>query len=72
LKVSVPLLALVFIGQAPQLAAQATLGTAAVAGTVRDEQGLRVPSARVLLTEKLKNLVREADTDAVENSCFHL
>ena len=56
-------LALVFIGWVPELVAQATLGTAAVAGTVRDEQGLRVPGARILLTEKLKNLVREAATD---------
>ena len=60
---AIPFLALVLIEWAPQLAAQATLGTGAVAGTVRDEHGLRVPSARVLLMEKLKNLVREIATD---------
>ncbi|MFN0105902.1 MAG: carboxypeptidase regulatory-like domain-containing protein [Bryobacteraceae bacterium] len=59
----VTLLALVFIGWVPPLEAQATLGAAAVAGTVRDEQKLRVPGARILLTEKLKNLVREAVSD---------
>jgi hypothetical protein len=58
-----PFLALVFTAWAPQLGAQASLGAAAVAGTVRDEHSLKVANARILLTEKLKNLVREAGTD---------
>jgi hypothetical protein len=43
--------------------AQATLGVAAVNGTVRDQSGALVPAATVALTENAKGLVRKSETD---------
>ena len=44
--------------------AQATLGAAALAGTVRDEQGSPVLDAKVTLTDYSKAMSRETSSDS--------
>src|SRR5438034_10226168 len=55
------LLALPF--DASSLLAQATLGSVAVDGAVRDESGAAVPDAKVVLVETGRNLARETTTN---------
>src|SRR5438105_947190 len=50
------------LSAAPMLA-QATLGSAAVSGTVRDDSGAAVPEAKVVLIETARGLAREAATN---------
>ncbi|MEX2261324.1 MAG: TonB-dependent receptor [Bryobacteraceae bacterium] len=45
-------------------AAQATLGSAALGGTVRDSSGAAIPGAKVALTETARGLVRESVTNS--------
>ncbi len=49
---------------ASSLLAQATLGSAAVGGAVRDDTGAAVPDAKVVLVETGRNLARETTTNA--------
>ena len=49
---------------AAPLFAQATLGSAAVSGTVRDDSGAPIPDAKVVLIETSRGLAREASTNA--------
>jgi len=44
--------------------AQATLGAAAVTGTVRDQQGSPVPDARITLTDDSKGMSHESSSDS--------
>jgi hypothetical protein len=55
-------IALTLLAVSPAFA-QATLGVAALGGTVRDQSGALVPAARVALTEESKGLVRRSETD---------
>jgi Carboxypeptidase regulatory-like domain len=45
------------------MSAQATLGSAAVSGTVRDESGAAIPAAKVTLVETSRGLSRDATTN---------
>src|SRR5438552_12816356 len=53
-----------------RLLAQATLGGAALSGTVRDESGAAVPDAKVTLIESLRNLTRETVTNETGGFLF--
>jgi hypothetical protein len=57
------IIALALFGAAAPLAAQATLGSAAVGGTVRDESGAAIPDAKVVLVETSRGLARETVTN---------
>jgi len=50
--------------------AQATLGSAAVGGTVRDPTGAAVPEARIALTETARGLVRETVSNSAGSYLF--
>ena len=56
--------ALASLLSASSLFAQATLGSAAVGGVVRDESGAAVPDAKVVLVETARGLAREAPTNS--------
>ena len=55
--------ALVVIGAAPSLHGQATLGSATLGGTVRDQSGLATPRAKIVLTDVARGLSRESTTN---------
>ena len=59
----------VIFSSAP-LFAQATLGSAAVSGSVRDESGAAVPGAKVTLVETDRSLARETTTNEAGNYLF--
>jgi hypothetical protein len=61
---SVTAAGLVFLIAAGPLLAQATLGTAAAAGTIRDSSGALVPGAVVTLTDKARGSIRESESDS--------
>jgi hypothetical protein len=52
------------------LLAQATLGSAAVSGSVRDDSGAAIPDAKVKLVETGRDLAREAATNQSGNFLF--
>ena len=52
------------------LLAQATLGSAAVSGSVRDESGAAVPGAKVTLVETGRSLARETTTNETGSYLF--
>ena len=53
-----------------RLFAQATLGGAAVAGSVRDESGAAIPGAKVTLVETDRRLARDATTNETGSFLF--
>src|SRR5437867_3568612 len=52
------------------LPAQATLGSAAAGGTVRDPTGAAIPDAKILLTETARGLMRETVTNSAGSFLF--
>ena len=63
-------LALIILLSSAPLSAQATLGSAAVSGSVRDETGAAVPGAKVVLVETGRHLAREATTNDTGSYLF--
>lgn len=61
---------LLLFAVAMNLCAQATLGSAAAGGTVRDASGAAVPGARVVLTETARGLSRETDSNSAGSYLF--